>query len=98
MNGVLLLVLAGVIGLWVRSYFIVEVWERTNRGWEEIKISGGVISYHFWGSTDESENWRHKKWPYKGDRAGYGHRYGITFQDRSEDHYFDVSISFFVLA
>jgi hypothetical protein len=96
-NYLLLTLVALLIVFWIRSYFVEDMWHRTDSGWEFIKISGGTVSYYLKGYINPAEPWHHERWSYEGWRGDGWERFGVTYHNQSKDHVINASVSLAVL-
>jgi hypothetical protein len=60
-----------LIVLWVRSYYIEDMWHRWDGGWEDFKLSGGVIEHNrgLICTYGVQYDWKYARWRYEGWRA-----------------------------
>jgi hypothetical protein len=80
------------MAIWVRSFYVEDMWQRWQHGGPRyIKVSGGVISYYDGGadygifgrvSVPGDSDWEHVSWSYRHWRAsqGLGQRFGAGSQ------------------
>jgi hypothetical protein len=70
-SAVSLLLSIVLVVLWVRSYYIEDVWDRYREGWEVVKICGGVVElYRNPISLGVAQDWEHASWNYACWRSG----------------------------